>query len=260
MRLLFAVVHYYKSGDGRHGSLAADPRPRIDALRRLILQLHRLYGQPAGLLNHLERRVDGVDDGGGPVDIRVCVSGDCHVLDRLSDCEGLYLKEVCHPDDPRLLGFEAQRVLVDACAAAENARQPFDYIAYLEDDILLTDADFFLKLRSFNRAFGDQYLLMPNRIETLDTKGNCDASTSTGITTLRPPRLIAAVRIRCSAFLISARWCASCSPRTSIPDVFSLTASKPASMPKVVMQQRSISVFMVLWKVRPHWACSRRSS
>ena len=50
-------------------------------------QLHRLYGQPAGLLNHRQRRVDGVDDGGGPVDLRVCVSGDCHVLDRLSDCE-----------------------------------------------------------------------------------------------------------------------------------------------------------------------------
>ena len=90
MRLLFAVVHYYKAGDGRHGSLAADPGPRIDALRRLILQLHRLYGQPAGLLNHRQRRVDGVDDGGGVIDLRVCVSGDCHVLDRLSDCEGLY--------------------------------------------------------------------------------------------------------------------------------------------------------------------------
>ena len=36
MRLLFAVVHYYKAGDGRHGSLAADPGPRIEALRRLI--------------------------------------------------------------------------------------------------------------------------------------------------------------------------------------------------------------------------------
>ena len=66
MRVLVAVVHYYKSGDGRHGSLAADPQPRINAcLRHLILQLHRLYGQPAGLLNHRHRRVDGVDDGGG---------------------------------------------------------------------------------------------------------------------------------------------------------------------------------------------------
>lgn len=171
MRLLFAVVHYYKAGDGRHGSLSADPKPRIDALRRLILQLHRLYGQPAGLLNHRQRRVDGVDDGGGPVDLRVCVSGDCHVLDRLSDCDGLYRQEACHPDDPRLLGFEAQRLLLEACDAAETAGEPFDYIAFLEDDILLTDADFFLKLRCFNRAFGNQYLLMPNRIETMECQG-----------------------------------------------------------------------------------------
>ena len=171
MRLLFAVVHYYKAGNGRHGSLAADSRPRIDALRRLILQLHRLYGQPAGLLNHLKRCVDGVDDGGGLIDLRVCVSGDCHVLDRLSDCEGLYRQEACHPEDPRLLGFEAQRVLLDACHAAETNDEPFDYVAFLEDDILLTDPDFFLKLRCFNRAFGDQYLLMPNRIETMEHQG-----------------------------------------------------------------------------------------
>ena len=171
MRLLFAVVHYYKAGNGRHGSLAADSRPRIDALRRLILQLHRLYGQPAGLLNHLKRCVDGVDDGGGLIDLRVCVSGDCHVLDRLSDCEGLYRQEGCHPEDPRLLGFEAQRVLLDACHAAETNGEPFDYVAFLEDDILLTDPDFFLKLRCFNRAFGDQYLLMPNRIETMEHQG-----------------------------------------------------------------------------------------
>ena len=171
MRLLFAIVHYYKAGDGRHGSLAPDSRLRIDALRCLILQLHRLYGQPAGLLNHYRRRVDGVNDGGGPLDLRVCVSGDCHVLDRLGDCEGLYRQEACYPDEPRLLGFEAHRVLLEACRAAETAGEPFDYIAYLEDDILLTDPDFFLKLRSFNRAFGDRYLLMPNRIETMEHQG-----------------------------------------------------------------------------------------
>ena len=80
-------------------------------------------------------------------------------------------KEACHPEDPRLLGFEAQRVLLEAAHAAETAGEPFDYIAFLEDDILLTDADFFLKLRCFNRAFGDQYLLMPNRIETMEHHG-----------------------------------------------------------------------------------------
>ena len=65
MRLLFAVVHYFKPGNGRHGSLAANPQPRINALRHLILQIHRLFGHPAATLNHLERRVDAVDDGAG---------------------------------------------------------------------------------------------------------------------------------------------------------------------------------------------------
>ena len=100
------------------------PVPRIDALRRLILQLHRLYGHPVGLLNHRQRRIDAVDDGGGIVDIRVCVTGDCHVLDRLNDCQDLYRQEACHPEDPRLLGFEAQRVLFSACQAAETAGDP----------------------------------------------------------------------------------------------------------------------------------------
>ena len=125
-----------QGGDGRHGSLAKDPKPRIDALRRLILQLHRLYGQPAGLLNHRQRRVDGVDDGGGPVDLRVCVSGDCHVLDQLSDCEGLYRQETCHPDGSPLARFRSAAGAFEAWHAAETAGEPFDYIAYLEDDIL----------------------------------------------------------------------------------------------------------------------------
>ena len=112
-----------------------------------------------------------MDDGGGPVDLRVCVSGECHLLGQLGNCDGLYRQEACYPDDPRLLGFEAQRVLLEASFEAERAGDPFDYIAYLEDDILLTDADFFLKLRSFSRAFGNRYLLMPNRIETMENKG-----------------------------------------------------------------------------------------
>ena len=171
MRLLFAVVHYFKPGNGRHGSLAADPQPRIDAIRQLILQIHRLYGQPAAVLNHCERRVDGVEDGGGLIDLRVCVRGDCHVLDHLDDLKGLFQPVACETEDPRCLGFAAQKVLVEVSQQAESSGQPYDYIAYLEDDIVLNDAEFFLKLRLFSRTFGGQYLLMPNRIETLEFQG-----------------------------------------------------------------------------------------
>ena len=143
------------------------------------------------------------------------------MLDRLSDCQGLYKSEDCYPEAPRLLGFEAQRVLLEAFAAAETAGEPFDYIAFLEDDILLTDADFFLKLRCFNESFGDQYLLMPNRIETMEHQGQLRRFTSMGTTTPLPPSPTDVVPTSCFAFHILVRWCVSSSLRISIPAAFS---------------------------------------
>ena len=168
MRLLVAVAHYYKAGDGRHGSLGRDPAPRLAALRQLLLQLHRLFGEPAGSLNHLQRRVDVVVDGGGPLDIRICVQEPHHLLADLADLGSGFTAVPSSPEDPRLLGFCCHQVLAQAWQQARDAGSPYDYVAYLEDDIVITDADFFLKLRQFNRAFGDGYLLMPNRLETAE--------------------------------------------------------------------------------------------
>ncbi len=171
MRLLLAVTHYFRPGDGRHGSLGQDPRPRVEALRQLVLQLQRLFAGPAATLNHMARRIDAVDDGAAQLDLRLCVTGDAHVLTQLQDLSAAFRVEWCEPSDPKLLGFETQRVLAEAHAEAEAAGSAYDYVGYLEDDILITDADFFLKLRAFNAAFGDDYLLMPNRIETAEHPG-----------------------------------------------------------------------------------------
>ena len=168
MRLLIGVVHFYRSGDGRHGSLAADPAPRIRALSQLILNLHRLFGASAATLNHCQRRVDAVVDGGGEVDLRICVIGVDHVLDQLPELSTLYRQTCCDVEDPRLLGFACQQMLAMVSRKAEEDGNPYDYIAYLEDDIVINDIDFFLKLRNFNYAFGDNYLLMPNRLETME--------------------------------------------------------------------------------------------
>ncbi len=172
MRLLIGVVHFYRSGDGRHGSLAADPAPRIRALSRVILSLHRLFGAAAATLNHCHRRIDDVIDGGGEVDLRICVSGGDHVLDQLPELSGLYRPICCDVEDPRLLGFACQKMLAMVSRKAEEDGNPYDYIAYLEDDIVIADVDFFLKLSTFNQAFGDNYLLMPNRLETMEHSGH----------------------------------------------------------------------------------------
>jgi hypothetical protein len=159
MRIQVAVAHYFKQGDGRHGSLGRDPAPRVAALRLLLLQLHRLFGPGAGVLNHRQRRVDRVHDGPEELCIRLCVCGDAHVLGQLRDLASGFEVVQCQPSDPRLLGFACHRVL-------QQQHEQFDYSCYLEDDILITDADFFLKLQLFNHSFGNDYLLMPNRLET----------------------------------------------------------------------------------------------
>jgi len=171
MRLLIGVVHFWEAGDGRHGSLSPDPSPRVRALRQLILQLHRLFGSAAASLNHMARRIDLIDDQAGSIDIRLCVVHDRHVLPDLGDLEGLFDVEICSPESPRLLGFCCQAMLRDVSAQAVASGQPYDFVGYLEDDIIIYDPDFFLKLSAFSRAFGNHYLLMPNRIETMSASG-----------------------------------------------------------------------------------------
>lgn len=161
MHLLICVAHYFNAdGGGAHGSLSPDPTPRIAALRQLVLQLHRLFGSPAGVLNHLQRRIDPCIDGGGSVSLRICTTAQDHLLHHLSDLAPHFEHVICSPDHPKLLGFECHRIL------REQADSPYDVFGYMEDDLIITDADFFRKQAYFNSIFGNGYLLQPNRIET----------------------------------------------------------------------------------------------
>ena len=43
MRILVAVVHYWDpDGNGQHGSLRPNPRPRIEAFHQQLLALQRM--------------------------------------------------------------------------------------------------------------------------------------------------------------------------------------------------------------------------
>ncbi len=162
VRLHFAFAHYFNAnGDGRHGSLSPNPEPRIKALREAILQLHRLFGEPCGELNHQKRRVDLINTNGSNIKISICVSNENHILKNLKDLEdkNTFTRIQCEPEEPKQLGFECHKIL-------EKEYDKYDYNCFMEDDILITDADYFKKLRFFNQSFGDKYLLQPNRIET----------------------------------------------------------------------------------------------
>lgn len=162
VRLHFAVVHYFNpEGGGRHGSLSPDSLGRANALRELILQLHRLFGRPEGALNHVKRRIEILEGMESELKISICITKDKHLLNKLDDLEsvGAFQRVECEPEQPKHLGFHCHRILKQDCTR-------YDYNCYLEDDIIIKDADFFKKLKRFNQVFSDNYLLQPNRIET----------------------------------------------------------------------------------------------
>ena len=87
----------------------------------------------------------------------VCTTGSTHLLDRVRLGPNYFTQ---HPTtaEPRLLGFECHAVLRDRLG-------DYDFYCYMEDDLLIRDPWFFVKLHWFARQFGDEALLMPNRFE-----------------------------------------------------------------------------------------------
>jgi hypothetical protein len=91
------------------------------------------------------------------LDVVVCTTGDAHLLDAAPSLATLY-RHYRSTVEPQKLGFECHRLLRDA-------RGRYDYYAYVEDDIVITDPLFFRKRRLFDQAFGPAALLQPNRYE-----------------------------------------------------------------------------------------------
>ena len=103
VRILVAVVHYWDpEGNGQHGSLRPDPRPRIEAFQQQLLP-------PAGA----RQAQLNIVNGGRPanavaarVDIEVITDGDHHVLDLLDPpYRGLFQMVVAEPASPKHLGL-----------------------------------------------------------------------------------------------------------------------------------------------------------
>ncbi|HUY90325.1 MAG TPA: hypothetical protein VMV10_16435 [Pirellulales bacterium] len=161
MKILFAIPHYFDpTGGGRHGSLAADPRPRVQALAACLASLHHVFGQEQRQIDIARRVVVPANQSQRhEIEIVVCTTGDRHLLAQTPISGRCYLHRTSSAE-PALLGYECQQAFRDSLGR-------FDYYCYLEDDLLLTDPWFFFKLAWFNRLAGDDCLLQPNRYEML---------------------------------------------------------------------------------------------
>lgn len=163
MRALLCIPHYFKPEEGaRHSSV--DPKranKRRDALRLVLESWRGIFSGPSGLLTYTPPRDVGVVPLPSRVrhlDICVMVDHDYHLLDQEMMERYAVRKISVQTSNPRFLGFGAYSLM-------ERAVASYDWFLFSEDDLCMRDAFLFEKLEWFQRQFGEEALLAPNRYE-----------------------------------------------------------------------------------------------
>jgi len=159
MRILFTIAHFFNpKGEGKHASQRKDPRPRIQALAVAIASLHQVFSKSQCTIDIGQRvAVPANQLQSHDIDIVICTTGSYHLLERLPLPAHFYKHHSTHAE-PMLLGFSCQEVLRDSLGQ-------YDYYCFLEDDLIISDPWFFIKLAWFTKMTGDRHLLQPNRYE-----------------------------------------------------------------------------------------------
>jgi hypothetical protein len=168
VKVLVVIPHYFDPhGSGRHGSTGPDAGRRIAALSRSLLGLRETLGPHQAFLYCLHENVPGRGNGrllrvndssASRLDIVICTAGHNHLVGQLLVPPHFFRHQPVQTD-PMLVGFACRGVL-------KAHLGQYDYYCYMEDDLLLTDSFFLLKLAWFNATFGDAAVLLPHRFET----------------------------------------------------------------------------------------------
>jgi hypothetical protein len=166
MRILLTIAHFFKPDGGKHASQRKDPQPRLQALSQSLTALHQLFSKSQSVINIAQRLTFPANrPQAHDLDIVICTTQDHHLLHQLALPYHFYRH---HPTqaEPLLLGFECQAVLRDCLGQ-------YDYYGFLEDDLILHDPWFFVKLEWFIKQAGELSLLQPNRYEVSTHTPTC---------------------------------------------------------------------------------------
>lgn len=164
-RIVVAIPHYFGppvDGLRRHGSLQDGRAHRAGILRNTVLGLHQAFGL-AQCMMQLDR---GAADAANQslrrsLRVLICTTSSNHVLDEANLPSGSFEQVFCNDVAPEL-GYACHAVLKSHVEAA-------DWFGYMEDDLLILDPMWFVKLSWFIALAGADAVLLPNRFERGDS-------------------------------------------------------------------------------------------
>ncbi|OYQ34874.1 hypothetical protein CHU95_09830 [Niveispirillum lacus] len=158
--MLVTIPHFFREGSNPlYGSGREKAASRIQALRRCLSALHQTLGSKHAVIQVGDKVGYPIE----PVqrvalDIVICTVGEDHLLDQIQDLGSFFTQVAVDIEDPMMLGFECQRVIQERAGG-------YDWYAFMEDDLILTDPWFLSKLSWFQRHTTPMVLLQPNRFE-----------------------------------------------------------------------------------------------
>lgn len=164
-RILVTVAHYFDAqGDRYYGSTGPNFQRRAQGLASTIAGFQQVFGNTqTKLLNRKRHVFTEVNDAMRyDVDVVVCTAGDRHLLGELALSDTWFTAHSTDVDG-LMLPFECHAVLRDRFG-------DYDYYCYVEDDLVVSDPLFFVKLKWFSDTAGDRALLLPNRYELSTTE------------------------------------------------------------------------------------------
>lgn len=151
-RALVAMPHHCR----------ADRREKVTrkarALERVLDRLCELYSPRSWTLDGAHCGQPANAQTSTDLDVVILTTGEDHALDQLEIDASLFQHQPTGAE-PEGLGYEAHRLIWETAGR-------YDFVLYLEDDVLLTDPDMFHKLRWFNQTFGSDYCLHPRAFES----------------------------------------------------------------------------------------------
>ncbi len=164
MKILITIPHFYQpSLNPRYSSRDINVFPRLKALTANLTALHQQFGQSQAMINIGEKlAVTANQSQSHQLDIVICTTGSYHLIEELNIPPYYYYHRQTQVQSMQL-GFECQAVLREELGN-------YDYYCYLEDDLIIHDPWFFIKLNWFTQHLGNQCVLQPNRYEA-GTKG-----------------------------------------------------------------------------------------
>jgi len=170
MKIFLAMPHFIKrqaanneTGAPQYASHTQDPLERIPNFLTALQSFIAMFPQRNIELLHTSGTV-GTSAArhiqADTIDVAICTFGDNHILDLLPGPLPKNIRQVPVECDPMQLGFECHKQMLKAYNEGE-----YDFFVYAEDDIALFDKDIFEKLAWFEKTFGEDCLLNPNRYE-----------------------------------------------------------------------------------------------